>query len=66
MRCNKSAVIEYKTPVYNFFDKKIQTKYAIGQQIQSFVILCSFGEFVETVKNSGNYIISAFNKVQKL
>jgi len=50
-----------------------ETKYAIGQQIQSFVILCSFGEFLETVKNSGKllkmletYIISAFNKIQKL
>ena len=50
-----------------------ETKYAIGQQIQSFVILCSFGEFLETVKNSGKllkmletYITSAFHKVQKL
>ena len=50
-----------------------ETKYAIGQEIQSFVILCSFGNFLETVKNSGKllkmletYIVSAFNKVQKL
>ena len=50
-----------------------ETKYAIGQQIQSFVILCSFGEFLKTVKNSEKllkmletYIISAFHKVQKL
>ncbi len=50
-----------------------ETKYAIGQQIQSFLILCSFGQFLETVKNSGNllkmletYIKSTFNKVQKL
>ena len=50
-----------------------ETKYAIGQQIQSFVILCSFGEFLKTVKNSKKllkmletYIISAFHKVQKL
>ena len=50
-----------------------ETKYAIGQQIQSFLILCSFGQFLETVKNSGNllkmletYITSAFNKVQNL
>ena len=50
-----------------------ETKYAIGQQIQSFIILCSFGEFLKTVKNGErvlkmlkNYITSAFNKVQKL
>lgn len=50
-----------------------ETKYAIGQQIQSFIILCSFGEFLETIKNSGKllkmletYIISAFHKVQKV
>lgn len=50
-----------------------ETKYAIGEQIQSCIILCSFGRFLETVKNSGkllkmleNYISSAFNKVQKL
>lgn len=50
-----------------------ETKYEIGQQIQSFIILCSFGQFLETVKNSGNllkmlktYITSVFNKVQNL
>ena len=50
-----------------------ETKYAIGQQIQSFIILSSFGQFLETIKNSRkllkmleNYIISAFDKVQKL
>ncbi len=29
-----------------------ETKYAIGEQIQSCIILCSFGRFLETVKNS--------------
>ena len=50
-----------------------ETKYAIGEQIQSNIILCSFGNFLETVKNSGHllqmleiYIVSAFNKIQKL
>ena len=50
-----------------------ETRYAIGQEIQSFIILCSFGNFLETVNNSGKllkmletYIVSAFNKIQKL
>ena len=50
-----------------------ETKYEIGQQIQSFIILCGFGNFLETVKNSMKllkmleiYIVSAFNKAQKL
>ena len=50
-----------------------ETKYAISQQIQSFLILSSFGQFLKTIKNSGkllkmleNYITSSLNKVQKL
>ena len=50
-----------------------ETRYGISQQIQSFLILCSFGNFLETVKNSKvlikvleKYILSGFKKVQKL
>lgn len=50
-----------------------ETKYGISQQIQTNIILCSFGKFLETVKNSTalikiveDYILSGFKKVQKL
>ena len=50
-----------------------ETKYEIGQQIQSNIILCSFGRFLETIKNSSalikvveGYILSGFRKFQKL
>lgn len=50
-----------------------ETKYEIEQQIQSFLILYSFGAFLETVKNGQKlleilqtYITSAFHKLQKL
>ena len=50
-----------------------ETRYGISQQIQTNIILCSFGKFLETVKNSTalikiveNYILSGFKKVQKL
>lgn len=50
-----------------------ETGYEISQQIQTHIILCSFGKFLETVKNSAalikiveNYILSGFRKVQKL
>lgn len=48
-------------------------KYEMNQQIQATIILCSFGKFLETVKNSTalikiveDYILSGFKKVQKL
>ena len=50
-----------------------ETKYAIGTQIQTCLILCRFGQFLETVENSRRllriletYAISAWRKVQKL
>ena len=50
-----------------------ETRYGISQQIQTNIILCSFGKFLETVKNSTalikiveKYILSGFKKVQKL
>ena len=50
-----------------------ETKYEIGQQIQSDLILCSFGRFLETIKNGSalikvveDYILSGFRKFQKL
>ena len=50
-----------------------ETKYEIGQQIQSDIILCSFGRFLETIKNCSalikvveDYILSGFRKFQKL
>jgi hypothetical protein len=49
------------------------TKYEIGQQIQSDLILCSFGRFLKTIKNCSalikvveDYILSGFRKFQKL
>ena len=50
-----------------------ETRYEIGQQIQSDIILCSFGKFLETIKNCSvlikaveDYILSGFRKFQKL
>lgn len=50
-----------------------ETRYEISQQIQANIILCSFGKFLETLKNSAvlikiveNYILSGFRKTQKL
>ena len=50
-----------------------ETRYEIGQQIQSDIILCSFGRFLETIKNCSalikvveDYILSGFRKFQKL
>ena len=50
-----------------------ETRYEIGQQIQSEIILCSFGKFLETIKNCSvlinvveSYILSGFKKFQKL
>lgn len=50
-----------------------ETRYEIGQQIQSEIILCSFGRFLETIKNCSvlikaveDYILSSFRKSQKL
>ncbi len=50
-----------------------ETRYEIGRQIQSEIILCSFGKFLETIKNCSSltkivedYILSSFRKVQKL
>ena len=50
-----------------------ETKYEIGQQILSDIILYSFGRFLETIKNSSalikvveGYILSGFRKFQKL
>lgn len=50
-----------------------ETRYEIGQQIQSEIILCSFGRFLETIKNGSalikvieSYILSGFKKFQKL
>lgn len=50
-----------------------ETRYEIGQQIQADIILCSFGKFLETIKNCSilikvveNYILSGFRKFQKL
>ena len=50
-----------------------ETRYKIGQQIQSEIILCSFGKFLETIKNCSvlinvveSYILSGFKKFQKL
>lgn len=48
-----------------------ETRYEIGQQIQTDIILCSFGKFLETVKNCSilikvveYYILSGFRKFQ--
>jgi len=50
-----------------------ETRYEMSQQIQVNIILCSFGKFLETLKNSSaliklveNYIVSGFRKMQKL
>lgn len=50
-----------------------ETRYEIGQQVQSEIILCSFGKFLETIKNCSvlinvveSYILSGFKKFQKL
>lgn len=50
-----------------------ETRYEIGQQIQADIILCSFGKFLETIKNCSilikvveDYILSGFRKFQKL
>ncbi len=50
-----------------------ETWYEISQQIQANIILCSFGKFLETLKNSSalikiveGYLLSGFRKVQKL
>lgn len=50
-----------------------ETRYEIGQQIQTDIILCSFGRFLETVKNCSalikaieDYILSGFRNFQKL
>ena len=50
-----------------------ETRYEIGQQIQASIILCSFGNFLETIKNCSalikvveDYILSGFRKFQKL
>ena len=50
-----------------------ETRYEIGQQIQSEIILCGFGKFLETIKNCSvlinvleSYILSGFKKFQKL
>ncbi len=50
-----------------------ETRYEIGQQIQADIILCSFGKFLETIKNCSilikvveDYILSGFRKLQKL
>jgi len=50
-----------------------KTRYEIGQQIQADIILCSFGKFLETIKNCSilikvveDYILSGFRKFQKL
>ena len=50
-----------------------ETRYEISQQIQADIILCSFGRFLETIKNCsvmikavGDYILSGFRKFQNL
>ena len=50
-----------------------ETRYEISQQIQASLILCRFGQFLETVKNSSalikvveGYILSGVRKFQKL
>lgn len=50
-----------------------ETRYEISQQIQSMIILCSFGRFLETIKNCSalirvveDYIVSGFRKSQNL
>jgi len=50
-----------------------ETRYEIGQQIQADIILCSFGKFLETIKNCSvlikiveDYIVSGVRKFQKL
>ena len=50
-----------------------ETRYEIGQQIQADIILCSFGRFLETLKNCStlikvveSYILSGFRKFQNL
>lgn len=50
-----------------------ETRYEISQQIQADIILCSFGRFLETIKNCSvlikvveDYILSGFRKFQKL
>lgn len=49
-----------------------ETRYEIGQQIQSEIILCSFERFLETIKNCSalikvieSYILSGFKMFQK-
>ncbi len=50
-----------------------ETRFEISQQIQANIIMCSFGKFLETLKNSSaligiveNYILSGIRKMQKL
>jgi len=50
-----------------------ETRYEISQQIQTNIILCVFGKFLETLKNNAvlikvveDYILSGFRKIQKL
>ena len=50
-----------------------ETKYAIAQELQTQFILCSFGKFLETIKNSSiclkhmeNYVLTRMEKFQKL
>ena len=50
-----------------------ETRYEIGQQIQADIILCSFGKFLETIKNCStlikvveDYVLSGVRKFQKL
>lgn len=50
-----------------------ETKYAIAQELQTQLILCSFGKFLETIKNSSiclkhmeNYVLTRMEKFQKL
>ncbi len=50
-----------------------ETRFEISQQIQANIIMCGFGKFLETLKNSSgllriveNYILSGIRKMQKL
>ena len=50
-----------------------ETRYEIGQQIRADIILCSFGKFLETIKNCSalikvveDYVLSGVRKFQKL
>ena len=69
------TLLPYSDEIFSMYQSAStqETRYEIGQQIQAEIILCSFGKFLETVKNCSSlvkvvesYILSRFRKAQKL